>query len=933
MARDILADDYEEKMEKKFWPCFCMILITVFFLCSCLSIIEFIAPDTAITGTVIDLVVTGIGEESINDEGEDYSLILHIPENWQIISAQGTVADYLFNLVENLEYELLYTTEPGYRVWVGTHVSTGQTGNISVTIKVLVGDFEGDTKTYNLKAAAGLFRDGNFIADDPEGEFDFLNINDEKYVESILVYKENSSASDIIVLTETSPDATIEAGRSVQVFGTGGANHITLENGADAHLINFPGNNTVTIHSDSTLFNVYRSGSAVFFEGDGGTFLKIPATTRPQSIVFDDESRTLIIDSGAVFMGDQVIDLTPASIENADGTGYRVIESASEEITANDGGSVTTASGASLYIPAGALPSDTTLFIEVLEIEDESDLIGTCLRISPDDIVLEEPITITMPIPDELTEDDELDVYEFMGDDPGNYIQTGVYATVYPSYLKTTRGSDTGSVAILSTKNLAGKIFSKNCHAGTFTQIYENYLTRECTKEAFFDNINDKYDDVNASEDMLIDASSKEMRAAMGTYFTEIGSVYSGDNVPENIKTTVADNIHEGRIVVIAFGKKSGDQFSHTATILEDNWGQLLIRNTCNVGDEIRKKLGGGEIVVHYPFNDIDEFRKLPSGVAVELDICGKPGCLSDASQNDFGIDKMTALENRAVGAWGSIVIFVESADPAYTAYNPCETVTNFFGMTFVSIAPGTFMMGSPEGEGGSDEPQHEVTLTQEYYIQTTEVTQGQWEAVMDSNPSYFSNCGEDCPVESVSKYDANNFIDILNSMGEGTYSLPSEAEWEYAARAGSTTHFANGDMAEYDSVQNPDPNLDAMGWYYYNSDADYSGCVSTDSIYSSSHCRGTHPVALKDTNAWGLYDMHGNVYEWCADGYSTTYGVGPVPDSVTDPIGNPSSSGHVAKGGCWVTSNESCRSANRYRPDSWDTHNRNIGFRLKWVP
>ncbi|SLM32037.1 conserved hypothetical protein [Desulfamplus magnetovallimortis] len=200
----------------------------------------------------------------------------------------------------------------------------------------------------------------------------------------------------------------------------------------------------------------------------------------------------------------------------------------------------------------------------------------------------------------------------------------------------------------------------------------------------------------------------------------------------------------------------------------------------------------------------------------------------------------------------------------------------------------------------------------------------------MDSNPSYFSNCGENCPVESVSKYDVNNFIDALNSMGEGTYSLPTEAQWEYAARAGSTAAFANGDITENDSYQNPDPNLDAMGWYYYNSDADYSGCYSTSPI---SNCRGTHPVALKAPNAWGLYDMHGNVYEWCSDGYTTTYGVGPVPDSVTDPLGNPSSSGDVAKGGAWGTSNSSCRSANRYNPDSWDSNNRSIGFRLKWMP
>ncbi len=142
--------------------------------------------------------------------------------------------------------------------------------------------------------------------------------------------------------------------------------------------------------------------------------------------------------------------------------------------------------------------------------------------------------------------------------------------------------------------------------------------------------------------------------------------------------------------------------------------------------------------------------------------------------------------------------------------------------MDFVYIKPGTFLMGSPSDEPGrwGDETQHQVTLTQGYYMQTTQVTQGQWEAVMrlrgttlrifpqvtqgqweavmGYNPSYFSNCGDDCPVERVSWNDAQDFIAALNQR-EGTtrYALPTEAQWEYAARAGSTTAFANGQITE----------------------------------------------------------------------------------------------------------------------------------------
>ena len=212
---------------------------------------------------------------------------------------------------------------------------------------------------------------------------------------------------------------------------------------------------------------------------------------------------------------------------------------------------------------------------------------------------------------------------------------------------------------------------------------------------------------------------------------------------------------------------------------------------------------------------------------------------------------------------------------------------TNSLGMAFKLIPAGTFTMGSPLGEPGrdSDETQHQVTLTQAFYIQTTEVTQAQWVTVMGSNPSNFSGCS-DCPVEQVSWDDVQTFITNLNTWGEGTYRLPTEAEWEYAARAGSTTAFANGDITYTDCTY--DSNLDVMGWYCYNSSS-------------------TQSVGQKDSNAWGLYDMHGNVWEWCQDWY------GAYPSgSVTDPTGPFSGSERVTRGGGWYNYAMSCRSAYR---------------------
>ncbi len=252
--------------------------------------------------------------------------------------------------------------------------------------------------------------------------------------------------------------------------------------------------------------------------------------------------------------------------------------------------------------------------------------------------------------------------------------------------------------------------------------------------------------------------------------------------------------------------------------------------------------------------------------------------------------------------------------------------INNSFGMTFNPIPAGTFMMGSPTDEPGrysnSDETLHEVTLTQDFYMQATEVTQGQWEAVLteaenrgisigelSKTPSYFSSHGVDYPVEQVS-YDAIEvFIKALNLLGEGTYSLPTEAQWEYAARAGSITAFANGPITVIGCAL--DPNLDAIGWYCYN-----------NTSYT------TKSVAQKDANAWGLFDMHGNVSEWCQDGYQSDLGSDPV----IDPKGHVSGSLRVKHGGNYHSYASRCRSASRSKslPEAYFI---DIGFRLALLP
>ena len=245
----------------------------------------------------------------------------------------------------------------------------------------------------------------------------------------------------------------------------------------------------------------------------------------------------------------------------------------------------------------------------------------------------------------------------------------------------------------------------------------------------------------------------------------------------------------------------------------------------------------------------------------------------------------------------------IAATAPAGTHYlrvrghgTPDYTLVLEAGFSIVRIPAGSFVMGSPEDEEGrrSNERQHEVRISQAFWMGKYEVTQGQWEAVMGDNPSHFSACGSRCPVESVSWDDIQEFIRRLNEQESGSgyaYRLPTEAEWEYAARAG-TTGARHGE-------------LDEIAWWYRNSGSQ------------------THPVGQKVANAWGLHDMLGNVSEWTAD-WSGSY----PSRSVTDPQGPGTGSWRVPRGGSWVHSAGDLRSANRgARPPG--SRNEYVGFRL----
>ncbi len=267
------------------------------------------------------------------------------------------------------------------------------------------------------------------------------------------------------------------------------------------------------------------------------------------------------------------------------------------------------------------------------------------------------------------------------------------------------------------------------------------------------------------------------------------------------------------------------------------------------------------------------------------------------------------------------------SPQPVPRPPQPAKTYTDqVTGMKFVLIPPGSFLMGSPENEPGheDDEKQHRVTLSEGFYMGRYEVTQAQWKAVMGENPSSFKNCGSNCPVESVSWNDVQKFIKKLNAKSGKAYRLPTEAEWEYACRAGSTKALYNGPIQILG--KNNAPALDPIAWYGGNSGVSYAGAYDSSgwSEKQYDHNRaGTHPVGKKEPNAWGLYDMIGNVWEWCQDWY------GDYPDgAVVDPEGAGTGSGRVIRGGGWDSYARHCRSA--YRGYDSPSNRRDYsGFRL----
>jgi formylglycine-generating enzyme required for sulfatase activity len=315
----------------------------------------------------------------------------------------------------------------------------------------------------------------------------------------------------------------------------------------------------------------------------------------------------------------------------------------------------------------------------------------------------------------------------------------------------------------------------------------------------------------------------------------------------------------------------------------------------------------------------------------------GYGGTIAVHSDKTGGTNTIVCSGTGLVGAAGDYLIVDLAGGPSATSYPvsyaatpPTDGGIDAYKTTKLvlrRIPAGAFSMGSPTNElgRGDDETQHSVTLTKDFYIGVFEVTQKQWERVTGDWPSYFNNAAysDSRPVEQRSWDDvrggtwpgggpgAGTFMQRISARTGLAFDLPTEAQWEYACRAGTTTALNSGkNLTDTTNC----PNMAEVGRYWHN-----GGSTSNQGGDTSG---GTAKVGSYQPNAWGLYDMHGNVWEWCLDWYET------YPGDESDPSGAASGSYRVSRGGGWSSSAGGCRSANRFsgRPGSRYIY---FGFRV----
>jgi hypothetical protein len=339
-----------------------------------------------------------------------------------------------------------------------------------------------------------------------------------------------------------------------------------------------------------------------------------------------------------------------------DGGPHDLSGGATAFVTDDEGGALTTAGGITLTVDPGALPGDTAVELIPVSVTDADDQFVAGARMEPDGLVLDSPLVVRFPLPSDWDADDTPLVYEFKGDDPANAVATGAYARV--------TGSPGAYFAEVLISHFSGTVCARNCHAGTIRQVLQNFAGRGCDSDSVLGRVRSNYSGVEVPSDGCGSRGVETVQAFLDTYFEDRGGFNAGNPVPASILAELAGYAQSGRQVVLAFkpgtwGSRGGThnfyptsetEYAHTAPLEVKN-GVVQIRNTLATGDEKLIDALGGENVVRYPLDKLNEFRNLPQGVATELALGLQPGDLSDPKKNPYGLDIYHPIDGQSY--WG----------------------------------------------------------------------------------------------------------------------------------------------------------------------------------------------------------------------------------------------------------------------------------------
>ncbi len=344
------------------------------------------------------------------------------------------------------------------------------------------------------------------------------------------------------------------------------------------------------------------------------------------------------------------------SDDDGDGGPNDLSGGATAMIVADEGGALMTTGGITLTVEPGALPGDTTVALIPVSVIEADDQFIAGARMEPDGLVLDSPLVVRFPLPSDWHADDTPLVYEFKGYDPANAVATGAYARV--------TGAPGAYFAEVLVSHFSGTVCARNCHAGTIRQVLQNFTARGCDSDSILGRVRSKYSGVNVPPDGCGARGVETVQAFLDTYFEDRGGFNAGSPVPGNLLAELAGYAQSGRQVVLAFkpgtwGSRSSPhnflptsemEYAHTAPLEVKN-GVVQIRNTLATGNTKLINALGGENVVRYPLDKLNEFRDLPQGVATELALGLDPGDLSDPKRNPYGLDIYHPIEGQSY--WG----------------------------------------------------------------------------------------------------------------------------------------------------------------------------------------------------------------------------------------------------------------------------------------